>query len=436
MKAETPPGLTAAWALRNYEQLRAGGAADCLKSLRQAAIEQLAAGLPSTAVEDWKYTDLSAVAQGPFLTAPAREEQEAASAPIPWEWIRNQSPVVVCDGQPARIPDKARELGIVIESLCEISQSDKLRGAQAQPGDLAQISSAVVALNTAFAVQGLVVRVPAGKRVERPLVIVNYTSSGSEGVALHPRLFVRAEKGSAIRIVEVFFGQEGVRNLVNPVCELSAGESSEVRYTRVIRDSSAAYHLGAVSARIEAAASVDTTICSFGAQLVRNEISHVYAGERARSGMFGLSVGAEKQHIDNTTLLDHAHAHCESLELFKGIYGDESAGVFSGTIVVREDAQKTNAIQSNRSILLSDKARVETRPQLKIWADDVRCTHGATVGQLDQDALYYIRSRGVGMRDAQAMLVRAFASEVLTSVAEAAEREWLEALLAEQLDRL
>jgi Fe-S cluster assembly protein SufD len=159
-------------------------------------------------------------------------------------------------------------------------------------------------------------------------------------------------------------------------------------------------------------------------------------GSNANVTMNGLSVLGGQQHVDNTTLLDHAMPHCESLELYKGIYGEKSQGVFSGTIIVREDAQKTNAIQSNRSILLSQDAQVNTKPQLKIWADDVKCTHGATIGQLDDDALFYIQARGVGKKEAKMMLVQAFAGEIIGTLSNDILKDELHERLVEKLEQI
>jgi Fe-S cluster assembly protein SufD len=178
---------------------------------------------------------------------------------------------------------------------------------------------------------------------------------------------------------------------------------------------------------------VDSCTVTFGGLVVRNEVHPTLLGEGIQCGMFGLTVLGGKQHVDNYTVLDHAKPRCESNELFKGIYGGHASGVFRGTIIVREDAQKTNAFQSNQSVLVSNDATIFSEPQLKIWADDVKCTHGATVGQLDEQALFYIRSRGVSKEEAMGMLIKAFASAVFEKVTDAALNVRLEELLTRKL---
>jgi Fe-S cluster assembly protein SufD len=235
-------------------------------------------------------------------------------------------------------------------------------------------------------------------------------------------------------VVESHVGAAGIRYLSLPIVELAAGAGACVDYYKIQVESQQAFHVAGLTALQGRDAQIKVHMFSFGGALVRNNAQTLLNGSGAHAVLNGLSVLAGSQHVDNATLIHHIEPHGESREHFKGIYRDASKGVFSGTITVEKIAQKTNAFQSNQALLLSSDASIESRPQLKIWADDVKCTHGATVGQLDADALFYLRSRGVGEQEAKAFLVHAFASEVLSSVDAIPVKEYVEKLITEKLE--
>lgn len=274
-----------------------------------------------------------------------------------------------------------------------------------------------VRLNTQFSQGSLDLTLTA----DTPVHIV-YVTKG-DNVFSSPRCTVKGEG----LLVESFVGEGAYLNC--PVTTFEISPNKRIEHVRIIQE--AGDHISSVLANLSRDSYFSSTAFSFDGKLIRNDVVMTLAGENGFGVLNGLSIGKGSQHIDNNTVIDHAVPHCESRELYKGIYDDNSRGVFGGTIIVRPDAQKTNAIQSNRAILLSDDATIDTRPQLKIWADDVKCTHGATVGKLDEDALFYLRSRGVPNKLARAMLIKAFASEV--QISNKAVAELVEGLISSKL---
>ena len=245
-------------------------------------------------------------------------------------------------------------------------------------------------------------RVELELTAETPVHIV-YVTKG-DNVFSSPRCTVKGEG----LLVESFVGEGSYLNC--PVTTFEISPNKRIEHIRIIEE--AGDHISSVLSRLSRDSYFSSTVFSFDGRLVRNDVVMTLGGENAFGVLNGLSIGKGSQHIDNNTVIDHEAPNCESRELYKGIYDETSRGVFGGTIIVRPDAQKTNAIQSNKAILLSDTATIDSRPQLKIWADDVKCTHGATVGKLDEDALFYLRSRGISKNASRSILIKAFASEV------------------------
>ena len=244
---------------------------------------------------------------------------------------------------------------------------------------------------------------------------------------------MKAHEQSQLTVIESHVALDSVKYLALPVVEIHADDAAVVDYYKFQDESRDAFHVASMTVDQGRSGSVSTHVFSFGGALVRNNINNLLKGSGAFSVLNGLSVLNGSQHVDNSTLIHHIEPSIESREHFKGIYADDSRGVFSGTITVEQIAQKTNAFQSNQALLLSPSASIETRPQLKIWADDVKCTHGATVGQLDEDAMFYLRSRGVGREEARNFLIHAFASEVLTTCKVVPLREYVEGAITAKL---
>ncbi|MDE3178504.1 MAG: Fe-S cluster assembly protein SufD, partial [Acidobacteriota bacterium] len=293
--------------------------------------------------------------------------------------------------------------------------------------------NAFVALNTAFLRDGAFIEIPAGLALEKPVHVIHARSEGAEGTATHPRTLVIAGREAQATVIESYIGAAKEAYFTNAVTEVVAGENASVEHVKIQLESEAAFHTGTVQALQARSSRFHSYSVSLGARLARHDINTILAGEGGECTLCGLYQVSGKQHVDHHTRLDHAMPHCSSREYYRGILDGKSTGVFNGAIIVRKDAQKTDAIQSNKNLLLSDDAVINTKPELQILADDVRCTHGATIGQLNADAIFYLRARGIGLEAARRLLTRAFASDVISRIGSPVVREFLEAKLLARL---
>jgi Fe-S cluster assembly protein SufD len=383
---------------------------------------------PTPRLEAWKYTDTDAIAKGEFSIA-----KEQASS------------LTVQDIAPFVIPDLSAYLIVFVNGVyCEpLSNKEKIAGVSierlaagcsADFGVLGQHrDESFAALSTALTTDALAIEVSRGAVVARPFHVINVVTPEGASNVIAPRLLIKAHEQSQVTVVESCVSTQSTKYLSLPVVEIVAADAAIVDYYKFQDESREAYHISSMTVEQGRSGSVSAHIFSFGGALVRNNVNSLLKGSGAMSVLNGLSVLSGTQHVDNTTLIHHIEPTIESREHFKGIYADESRGVFSGTITVDQIAQKTNAFQSNQALLLSPSASIETRPQLKIWADDVKCTHGATVGQLDDEAMFYLRSRGVGRDEARGFLIHAFASEVLTTCKVEPLRQYVEAAISKKL---
>jgi Fe-S cluster assembly protein SufD len=270
------------------------------------------------------------------------------------------------------------------------------------------------ALNTAFLVEGAFIYLPKGTLVKEPVhLLFVSTAKGEQPTVSHPRSLVIAGANSQIQILESYAGWSSEVYFTNAVTEILADENAFVDHYKLQRESLGAFHIGTVQVHLNRSANVSTQSISMGGALVRNHVNAVLNGEGGEATLNGLYLVNGTQHVDNHTCLDHAKPHCASHELYKGILDGRARGVFNGRIIVRPDAQKTDSKQTNKNLILSEEALVNTNPQLEIYADDVKCTHGATIGQLDADSLFYLRSRGIDLESARHMLTYAFAGDFI-----------------------
>ena len=272
------------------------------------------------------------------------------------------------------------------------------------------------ALNTAFAKDGAFIRVPANTVVNKPIEIVFFTTGAGSEVMTQPRNLIIVGENAQVQIIERHRSLTENAVLTNVVTEMAVAESAIVHYYKVQNDNQAASLIDTTVVNQAGKSNVTVGTFSFGGKLVRNNLSFLLNGEYSETHMDGITIIGEGQHVDHHTLVDHKMPNCYSRELYKGIYDDNAHGVFNGKVIVRQDAQKTNAFQQNNNVLLTDKASVDTKPQLEIFADDVKCSHGCTVGQLDEEALFYLRSRGIPEREAKALLMYAFSADALNYV--------------------
>jgi Fe-S cluster assembly protein SufD len=414
------------------------GAPAWLATLRRNAFDRFTAlGFPTTHDEDWKYTNVSAIAKTRF------EPGQMAAAELdrfPLADLGCATRLVFVNGHFSRNLSSADHAprGVRVHSLKELL----LAGSETVESHLARYArfdnQAFVALNTALAEDGAVVEVGKDAVPGEPVHLLFLSVPNGGPTVSHPRNLIVAGRGSQSSVIETYVGAGGAACFTNAVTEIVLGDGAVFDHYRIQQESDQAFHVATVQA-IQGRQSVFSSHnVALGAALARNDVNSVLDAEGAECFLNGLFFAAGTRHVDNHTLLDHAKPHCQSRELYKGILAGRGVGVFNGKIVVRKDAQKTNAIQSSRNLLLSGEAVVNTKPQLEIFADDVRCTHGATVGQIDQEALFYMQSRGIPAGAARQLLIHAFAGEVLDLMKWQPAREklaaGLHAILSEVLE--
>lgn len=427
-----------AW-LAEFEQFEANAhhASDSLFEVRKGAMASFAElGFPTLRDEEWRFTNVSPIANTAFdrATPPTNRVEHGELAEYRFAEPDANLFVAVNGRFDANMSSKQPlPAGIVVCSLAAAMKTHRAI-VEANLGKLALPSEqAFTALNTAFLDDGIFVHVPRGAVSQAPIHLMFLTVPGAQATVSHPRLLVVAEDHSQVTIVETHASLGDAVYFTNAVAEFSLAENAIIDHYKVERESDSAYHVAARSVRLARSGNMSSHTLSFGGGLVRNNI-HAYLGGEGANVMFnGLSVLRGKQHVDNHLRIEHAKPHCNSWEYYKGILGDQSHGVFTGRIIVHEGAQKTDAKQSNANLLLSRDALVDTKPQLEILADDVKCTHGATVGQLDDEAIFYLRTRGVNMDAARSLLIYAFAGESIGQVRVPVLRDRLQDLLAARL---
>lgn len=410
-----------------------------LRRLRSQACDRLAEeGFPSVRDEDWKYTNIAPIARIPFQ--PARYELDGLTPDaldgVPFSDLRCHRFVFV-DGHHAAELSSIGPLsdGIKVLSLARVLK-DAPELAEPYLGRYARLEGhAFNALNTAFMRDGAFVYVPKGKLAEELIHLVFLSTARRPAVVSHPRNLIVVEGNSQVTIVESYIGIGSEVYFTNPVTEIIAEEYAVVDHYKLQFESQAAFHVATLQFQQGRSSSVRSSSIALGGSLVRENLSAVLGGEGAECSLNGLYLVTGRQHIDNHTRIEHAKPHCNSRELYKGILDGRSRGVFHGRILVQKDAQKTDSKQTNNNLLLSDEALINTKPQLEIYADDVKCTHAATIGQLDRDAIFYLRSRGIGAKAAQSLLVYAFASEMIECIKVGALRAQLDGFLRNWLPR-
>jgi Fe-S cluster assembly protein SufD len=289
-----------------------------------------------------------------------------------------------------------------------------------------------VHLNTSYLGEGALIYLPEGASVEKPIHIVYISQADHGPFVAHPRTLIVLERNSDAKVVESYVGLAGTY-FTNAVTEIVLGDDAILEHTKFQDETPSSVHIGNLAVHQEANSTFTSNVINFGGKIVRNDLNTLLNGEHTETWLNAASVGVDEQVIDNHTRIDHAKPNCNSFEVYKSILDDRATGIFNGKIFVYEDAQKTDAKQTNQAILLSPTATINTKPQLEIFADDVKCTHGATVGQLREDALFYLRARGVPKKEAEGLLVYAFAAEVLEKITILAAREALEKALFAKL---
>jgi len=373
-------------------------------------------GLPTTKVEDWKYTNLRPLAAAGFAIAPATVP---AAVDVPELGIDGGVyRVALVNG---RVDESLSDLAHLPDGLTllpfERALSERPGIVERHLGHVARLDrKAFVALNTAYLSSGLVLHVADGVCVDRPIHLAFVGQTGDDHLAWHPRLLIVTEAESTVTVIETHAGSGAY--FANNVTEAVIGEGGVLRHFKVQDDDHRAFHIGAIEAQVGRRGTYESFVLSTGAALSRNQLGVLFTGEDATCRLNGAYMMRGNQHADTTSVIDHAVPHCTSSETYKGVLDDKARGVFQARTIVRKDAQKTDGRQLNKTLLLSDRAEMDAKPELEIYADDVACSHGATVGELDETALFYLRSRGIPLESARAMLIDAFVDEALAHISD------------------
>jgi Fe-S cluster assembly protein SufD len=420
-----------------WESGQSDGTQNWLQRIRKEAIRQFdRLGFPSTRHEEWKYSNV-----GPLTRLTYDFQRDTGTTALDLESLLipelDANVVVFVNGvyQPSlsRLVSASEELHI--ENLQEAYQRVPALFEAHFTQSAGFEKDAFTALNTAFAGQGAFIRVPVGKVIEKPVVLYFISDARVSNVASQPRNLFIAEKNSQVKIVEVYQTIGDQASFSNQVTEISVDTGAYVEYYKVQNESNGAFHIGTTQVNQQSNSHFYAATFTINGGFTRNNLNIVLDGEHCEANLFGLYIPDAKQHVDNHTIVDHAKPRSYSNELYKGILKERGTGVFNGKIFVRPDAQKTNAFQSNRNMILSNDASMNTKPQLEIFADDVKCSHGTTTGQMDEDALFYLRARGIGEDQAKALLMVAFAGDVLTQVKIPALFQYLQNRVAEKLEK-
>jgi len=425
--------------LRQFETAAAngaGGAPDWLKGIRQGAMDGfLKTGFPSTRDEEWRFTPVTPITRGGFAASAVPATLSLADlSPYLFghpEWPR----LVFVDGQfdPA-LSSVAGQAGLSVTTIRETLEADpqfleRNFGRHVRPEE-----TPFTALNTALARDGAVIRASRGIEVAVPVHVLFVSSAAVDVIVTHPRVLVVADEQSRLQVVESYVSLSNrTRYWTNAVAEVSMGPGSWVEHGRIQRESEAAYHIGFTHVTQARDSHYRSFSLAMGGAIARHNLQARLGAPNTEALLYGLYIGRGDQLIDNHTTIYHDEPNCRSWEVYKGVLDDRAHGVFNGKIFVTPEAQKTDAKQTNRALLLSDAARVDTKPQLEIFADDVKCTHGATIGNLDPMWSFYCQSRGIPSDTARRILTHAFAAEVLNEVTSEPIRAALNQVVHERL---
>lgn len=401
-----------------------------LRKLREDAFARFCeTDFPTTHDEDWRFTNVSAIARTPFSLAD--RTQISANDLKPWRLGSAAAQLVFVNGH---FSTELSVFGPLQKNVVISGLTDQIAknpaSVESHLGHYLNIQrDAFSALNTAFLEDGAYVHVPRGVVIEAPIHLLFVSTQASTPSMSHPRNLLVFENESQGTAIEEYVSLGGGMVLSNSATELVAGENATVSHYMIEREHKEACNVSTLRIQQDRAANVASHSLLLGGGLVRNNVHPVLAGEGGECLINGLFVGEGRQHLDNYMYVEHAQPHCSSRQFYNGILDGHSHGVFHGRIVVHKDAQKTDAKQTNRNLLLSDDAQIDTKPQLEIYADDVKCTHGATIGQIEENALFYLQSRGIDEVAARRLLLLAFASECLDRMRPGIARDHAERLI-------
>jgi Fe-S cluster assembly protein SufD len=415
----------------------AKGAPAWLAALRARGLARFGElGFPTTHLEEWRFTSVAPILETPYVLAHAGArapaEADLAAYLLPGA---GRHRLVFVNGRfaPALSATAGLPAGVTFTSLADALARDPERVKAHLGASGADAVSAFSALNTAFLADGAYVHVAAGTAVAEPLQVLFLATDEAEPVVAHARTLIVAERLAQVVVVESYAGADGARYFTNAVTEVVAAEGARAEVYRIQRESLRAFHVAATHTRQGRDSVVHVHPVAFGAALARHDLTAVLDGENATCLLNGLYLAEGSQHLDHHTVIDHAQPHAESHEYFNGVLDGRSRGVFNGRIIVRPGAQRTDSKQTNNNLLLSEEARADSQPQLEIYADDVKCTHGATLGPIDEKALFYLKSRGLGANEARALVTYGFGAEILGRMAVPELRAQLDGIVRARL---
>lgn len=407
-----------------------------LHDIRTAAIKNFEnKGFPSKKDEAWKYTSLNAILKNDFSVFPNTENT------IEYKEVKkyflhevDTYKVVFVDGVFSSNLSSTTHDGIDVCLMSSALNKPKYKMViDTYFNQIASKDESLTSLNTAFANEGAYINIPKSKVADKPIEIMYFSTGSEKALLVQPRNLVIVGENSHVQIIERHQCLNDNAVLTNSVTEIFAAKRAIVDYYKIQNDAAEANLIDNtyVSQKQESHVSVQTF--SFGGNLIRNNLNFYHFGERLTSTLNGITIIGEKQHVDHYTLVHHAAPNCESFQDYKGIFSDKATGVFNGKVYVEKEAQKTNAFQKSNNILLSDKATINAKPQLEIFADDVKCSHGCTVGQLDETALFYMQQRGIPKKEAKALLMYAFSNAVIENIKIPELKKRITAIIASKL---
>ncbi|NLT49387.1 MAG: Fe-S cluster assembly protein SufD [Ignavibacteria bacterium] len=401
----------------SFENKLNGGADTYFHQIRKKAISRFGEiDFPHQKNEDWKYTNISPVLKYNFKPASVLSETKIEDSLIENAFISEVEccSFVFVNGRLHSSKTNFPE-GVTAGSLSEIMKKNPELVKQ-HIASLSENDNSFSALNAAFSEDGFVLLIDKNIQLEKPIQVLFLTGSDTENLLAAPRNLIVAGKNSSAEIIFNYRGFGSKVYLNSSVTEVFADDASNITLYNLQEENDDSFHIEKLQAHQTASSNFTHFSFTLGGKIIRNDINTKLSGENSASHLWGLYLGKNEQLIDHHTFIDHSVPHCESNELFKGILDDNSRGVFNGKILVQKDAQKTNAFQSNKAVLLNKNAKIDTKPQLEIYADDVKCTHGAAIGRLDDTAYFYIRSRGIPADVAKSMQIRAFATDVVEKI--------------------
>jgi Fe-S cluster assembly protein SufD len=421
-----------------FDQLQSTSKDSALHTVRQKAFTDFRKmGIP-VRHEEWKYTRISSLFNKEYKfpvndTAKSLSEKDLAGHRLPGHEEANE--LFFVNGLYSPALSVIRSASLVVQSLNEAANNEYKEIVSKHLGHSRQyLKDGINALNTAFVQEGVFIYVQPKKILEHPVYIYNITDANTDNILAQPRSLVYIPENSTAQIVETFVTLGQQESFTNQVLEAVVEKDAHLEYYKIQNDAAHSNQVSTTHIRQTGKSYVHTVTISLNGGIVRNNLNLVLDAEYCEAHLYGLYLQNGDSHIDNHTVVDNVKPHCFSNEFYKGIMDDKSTGVFNGKIFVQPQAQKTNAYQSNKNILLSGEATINAKPQLEIFADDVKCSHGCTVGRLNDEGLFYLQSRGIPYKVARSLLLHAFAFDILEHIKPAAIRDYVDQLISERLE--